>query len=114
MLTHRPSRHGTHPSRPLHAGRDGAFLRRTDVGHRHALCLSGCCMHGAFAPMSKRITRVVAAALLTAALACTAVVSAYGQQRNFDGAEWPMAGKDYAGTRFSELSQITAANVGSL
>jgi PQQ-dependent dehydrogenase (methanol/ethanol family) len=30
------------------------------------------------------------------------------------GAEWPMAGKDYANTRYSELVQITAANVKTL
>jgi PQQ-dependent dehydrogenase (methanol/ethanol family) len=31
-----------------------------------------------------------------------------------DGGEWPMASKDYAGSRFSPLAQITAGNVGQL
>jgi lanthanide-dependent methanol dehydrogenase len=38
--------------------------------------------------------------------------SAYSQVRE-DG-QWAMPGKDYAGTRYSDLAQITAANVGRL
>jgi lanthanide-dependent methanol dehydrogenase len=57
--------------------------------------------------------RLVAA--FTLALWFTATVGAvpaYSQTR--DDGQWTMPGKDYAGTRYSDLAQITAANVGHL
>src|SRR5678815_2872950 len=41
-------------------------------------------------------------------------VSAAAQISTSPAGEWPMAGKDYANTRFSDLQQITASNVKDL
>ena len=41
-------------------------------------------------------------------------VAALAAQGTTPGAEWPMASKDYANTRFSELAAITQANVKNL
>jgi PQQ-dependent dehydrogenase (methanol/ethanol family) len=41
-------------------------------------------------------------------------ISAAAQISTSPAGEWPMAGKDYANTRFSELQQITASNVKDL
>jgi PQQ-dependent dehydrogenase (methanol/ethanol family) len=64
--------------------------------------------------MYSRYIGVAAAALLAGIFAFAIVMAAHAQPRNTPGAEWPMAGKDYAGTRFSELAQITPANVSTL
>src|SRR3954468_15591195 len=52
-------------------------------------------------------------ALLAGALACSPL-PALAQSKPSAGAEWPLAGKDYANTRFSELGEITPANVKNL
>ncbi|MDB5902634.1 MAG: PQQ-dependent dehydrogenase, methanol/ethanol family, partial [Betaproteobacteria bacterium] len=51
--------------------------------------------------------------LFAAAIGSMPVVAS-AQPAPAAGAEWPMAGKDYANTRYSELGQITAANVKTL
>jgi PQQ-dependent dehydrogenase (methanol/ethanol family) len=56
-----------------------------------------------------RIRRSIFAFCFVAALVAG---PAYSQGRE-DG-QWAMPGKDYAGTRYSDLAQITAANVGRL
>src|SRR4051812_27835094 len=71
-------------------------------------------MHRSFSAMSTFVTGATAAALLVGALALNVAGPAHGQSRNATGAEWPMPGKDYAGTRFSEPGQITSANVANL
>lgn len=52
--------------------------------------------------------RSVAVAIATSVIA----VPASGQSPS-DG-DWPIVSKDYANTRFSELAEITAANVATL
>ena len=51
-------------------------------------------------------------AVLAASLASALGAMAAAPGTN-DG-DWPMSGRDFAGTRFSPLTDITAANVGTL
>src|SRR5579884_1993987 len=58
------------------------------------------------------IRAALKAARLLVALAV--VGTAHAQKPEDDPANWPMAGHDYAATRFSPLDQINAGNVGKL
>jgi lanthanide-dependent methanol dehydrogenase len=61
--------------------------------------------------MHKTAMKLIRMAVAGALLACA--FAALGQPK-VPGAEWPMAGKDYANTRFSELAEITPANAKNL
>ena len=50
----------------------------------------------------------------TAAVLFGWISGPHAQTRPPAPGNWPMAGKDYANTRYSELTQITAANVKEL
>jgi lanthanide-dependent methanol dehydrogenase len=56
-----------------------------------------------------RVAATTVAILFAAALAPHPACS-----QGYDDGQWTMSGKDYAGTRYSGLAQITAANVGQL
>src|SRR5689334_20660566 len=62
--------------------------------------------------MKVRHGRSWSSALL--ALLLGGALQAAAQVRPGPGAEWPLAGKDYANTRFSELAEITPANAKNL
>ena len=47
-------------------------------------------------------------------IAWLAGTAAIGAQAQPDDGQWTMPAKDYASTRFSDLAQITAQNVGQL
>src|SRR5687767_3052721 len=51
---------------------------------------------------------------LLAALLVSSALAAAAQPKQNPGAEWPLAGKDYANTRYSELAEITPGNAKNL
>ncbi|HZQ61409.1 MAG TPA: PQQ-binding-like beta-propeller repeat protein, partial [Casimicrobiaceae bacterium] len=57
-----------------------------------------------------RLVVTVVRQIAPAALAATFVIPAAAQ----DAAQWPLAGKDYANTRYSELAEINTTNVKNL
>lgn len=64
-----------------------------------------------------RFTLVRRIGVLIAAVAFVAAAHVGGAQRNSarsEGADWPMYNRDFAGTRFSPLTQINSANVAKL
>ena len=65
--------------------------------------------------MAKQSRHAVAQVLAYIALIALSFWSAGAQtQSSTQTGEWMMAGKDYANTRFSELGEITTANVKNL
>jgi PQQ-dependent dehydrogenase (methanol/ethanol family) len=66
--------------------------------------------------MSSYSARAAAHAFACAALTALSLWSniTLAQTRTPTAGEWPLAGKDYANTRYSDLGQITAANVKNL